>query len=167
MEKEGKIRKMLGKRFHLSVSLEGEKLETTKWKLFRKYENGDPIYYSKDNKAIMTSETHTEEDLYKFAKSHKKYDLYETNKKERILILSIMIVLATINMFINLNTISIIVLTVDFTIMFQMFIEIFIDNKNFKVDMLEMRENFHSLIKNNGEDNECNREDNTSSRNIK
>jgi len=119
----------------------------------------------------MTSETHTEEDLYKFAKSHKKYDLYKINKKERTLILSIMVVLVIINMFINSNTISTIVLTVDFTIMFQMFIEIFIDDKNFKVDMLEMRENFHrkydNLIKSNGEDNECNRKDNTSSRNIK
>ena len=111
MEKEAKIRKMLGNRFHLSVSCEGDKLEIKKWKLFRKYENGDPIYYSKDNQAIMTSETHTEEDLYKFSKLHQKYDLYKVNRKVRTIILFIMVVLAIINMFINSNVISTIVLT--------------------------------------------------------
>ena len=164
MKNEAKIRKLLGKRFHLSVSYDGKNLEITEWKLFKKYENGDPVYYSNDNKAIMTSDTHTEEELYKFAKSHQKYDLYKVNRTTRTVLLSIVLIMAILNIFIISKTISTIVLTTDFILMLLMFIEMIVDDKNFKVDMLEFRENFRKEINIVGGYNECNRKDNANSR---
>lgn len=83
LKEEKKIRKLLDyKRYHLHTTSEGE------WQLFKKYEDLD-TYYSKKNKAIMTNETHTEEDLLKFAKEHKKYSLGEYHNTYSIIIFTL------------------------------------------------------------------------------
>lgn len=142
MNKEKEIRKLIGDRYHLYVGYSPDK---TEWKLFKKYENGDSIYYSDDNKAIMTSETHTEEDLYKFAKSHHKIDFYKSNCKLRNVLLAMVVIISITNIFIGLRTLNIIVLTADFILLTQMTCDYFIWDKNWKVDMLELKENFERL----------------------
>lgn len=81
MKKEAKIRKMLGENYHLHSDNEGN------WKLFRWYENND-LYFSEHNKVIMTSETHTEKDLLKFAKKNYVYD-FERLHIRKALVMSI------------------------------------------------------------------------------
>lgn len=67
MKNEFKIRRMLGENYFLHSDNEGN------WKLFRWYENKD-LYFSEHNKPIMTSETHTEKELFKYAKKNRVYD---------------------------------------------------------------------------------------------
>lgn len=143
LNKEKEIRKLLGNRYHLYVSWEENKIE---WKLYKKYENGDIIYFSDDNKAIMTSETHTEEDLYKFAKSHHKIDLHNSNRKLRGIIFVIVFTLCFIKFFVKDNfIIDTIIYTADAILLIWMMNEHRIWTKNWKVDMLEIKENFKRL----------------------
>ena len=143
LNKEKEIRKLLGNRYHLYVGMEEDKIE---WRLFKRYENGDNIYYSADNKAIMTSETHTEEELYQFAKSHRKIDLHKSNLKLRMIIFVIIFILCFINFFVKDNfIIDTIVFTADAILLIWMICEHIIYTKNWKVDMLELKENFKRL----------------------
>lgn len=143
LNKQGEIRKLLGDRYHLHVSWEEDKIE---WTLYKKYENGDNIYYSADNKAIMTSETHTEKELYQFAKSHHKIDLHNSNRKLRLMIFVIVFILCFINFFVKDNfIIDTIIFTADTILLIWMTHEHLIWNKNWKVDMLELKENFKRL----------------------
>lgn len=144
-EKMRKIRKMLGNRYHLCESLEycrenGEKIEFV---VYKEYENGDPIYFSSDNKPILSSKTHTIDDLYEFAKKHQKYDLQKANKNARFVILGIAILLSWVNFFVDTGAIiSTICLTTDAVVMIWLAIDQIIYNRNWKVDMLELAENF-------------------------
>ena len=142
MEKMNKIRKLLGRRFHLSTEYGGENCELMQWKLFKNYENGDPIYWSDDNKAIMSSGTHTIDDLYKFAKSHKKYDVERFILRMNTIILLIMVLVSFANIFINSVIIRTIVLTCDAILMLWLGAVTYVSNKNWKVDKLEMQENW-------------------------
>ena len=148
LNKEKKIRELLRGRYHLySEFSQGKK----KWRLYKKYENCDPIYYSEDNEAIMTSETHTEEELYQFAKSHHKIDIHESNRKLRMIIFVIVFILCFINFFVKDNyIIDTIVFTADTILIIWMTYEHVIWEKNWKVDMLESCENIKRGRNNNG-----------------
>ena len=141
IKKEHEIRKLLGNRYHLHVvfSPKGEDIE---WQLFKRYENGDNIYYSSDNKPLMTSETHSLDELYEFAKKHHKVDLYRESFKVKQTMLIILLILGIVNIFLSIDEISIITLTGDLIIIISMTADYLFWEKNWRVDMLELRENF-------------------------
>lgn len=99
MKNEFKIRKYLGDRYHLHVTLGGENLEVESWKLFRKY----PGYLMDGSTAIMTSETHSEEDLYKFAKKHRRFETNPTKNGLLVIIAFISMLIPFINIVLNNN----------------------------------------------------------------
>ena len=142
MEKEFKIRKILGNKYHLSTEYGGENCELTKWVLFKKYENGDPIYWSADNKPIMSSDTHTLDELYEYAKKHKKINFELFYSKLRTYFAFIICIIAIANIFINSTTLRTIVLTSGVIIILSSIIQFVIVNKNHKVNMLEIEENY-------------------------
>lgn len=82
-----KVRRLLDyNKYHLFEDSNGS------WKLFRKFEG-----YPFDKMGpIMTSEDYTYEDLLKFAKSHKKYDLRNTSKN---IIVFVTLILCLVNIF--------------------------------------------------------------------
>ena len=148
-KKINEIRRLLGRKYHLSVECgidvecgANERIEITKWALFKNYENADPIYWSNDNKAIMKSETHSLEDLYKFAKSHKRYDVEKCVSKMNIIIFGILFVVSIANVFINSVVIRTIILTSDVLLLLWLAVVSYISDKNWKVDRLEMQENW-------------------------
>lgn len=141
--KEKEIRKLLGNRYHLGVTYDGK---ITTWSLFKKYENGDLIYYSNDNKAIMTSETHTVEELYEFAKKHHKIDEHFFMSRLNITIACINIILIIINIiFLKSDIIRGIIFGVDIIIVIDCMVAHIIWNKNWNVGMLELEENIKRL----------------------
>lgn len=146
MNKEKEIRKMLGKEYHLNV--EDVPFEKTKWRLYRKYENGDPIYWSKDNEAIMTDETHTEEELYEYAKKHKRVDGEKLTRVIRLIILYSFLILAVINaIFWQNKTLSTFIISCDLILLIWSFVDFYIFNQNFKIDMMEILENHERFKK--------------------
>ena len=97
MKKQGKIRRLLGENFHLSIEYkEGE----IAWKLFRYYKDQD-LYFDQHNKAIMTSEDSTEKDLLKFAKKNHIYDLQLLHSKKGVYIATILLAFCIIRIFID------------------------------------------------------------------
>lgn len=143
MNKEKEIRKLLSKRYHLCVSWENDIIT---WKLFKQYENGDPIYYSNDNKPIMTSETHTPEQLYKFAKIHHKIDEHLFLNKMNVNVSFIVMILIITNIiFFKNDFIKGILMGIDVMIVLYCIVSHIIWNKNWKVDTLELKENFKRL----------------------
>lgn len=140
-----KIRKMLGTRYHLSVErgigLEKE-TEITQWMLFRNYENGDPIYWSDDNKPIMRSEENTIEELYDFAKSHKRIDPIRTILKFNFFVLLIVCIIAFVNIYLSSAFLRGVVITTGIIVLSIDGILHYISNKNFKIDNRELTENW-------------------------
>lgn len=130
-----KIRKMLGKNYHLSVSSKGE------WLLFRKYDDWDK-YISPNNKAIMTSKTTTEDELLKFAKEHKRYDELEIRCTVRSLILFVAVILSFMNCWLSSELIRGIVLGIDIAIIIIAFAELLVTEHNFKITKKEFNREF-------------------------
>lgn len=90
-----KIREQLGREYHLGVSWKPNEIT---WALYRNYDDPE-IYFSKDNKAIMTSATHSYEDLEKFAKEHKKYNYINFDFPMIMGLLLLALVLSFLNAF--------------------------------------------------------------------
>ena len=145
MNKEKEIRKLLGNRYHLTISYD-KNLELERWILFRKYYDSK-IYFSEDNEAIMSSDKNTWEELYEFAKKHHKVD--DNMKTRRIIMIMAWIncFLSIANIFWGNKTIRTIVLVNDFDLLFIYITLTYFWNKNLKVDMLELRENFEKCMK--------------------
>lgn len=131
-EKLNKVRRLLDyKKYHLYEEYNGI---DSKWKLFEKYET----WMDDGSKPIMTSETHTEEDLIKFAKEHRTYKFVDICKVLVIISLVNLVILilgiVTKNGYLrNLVTgsnLCIILLSIIVGIM---------DTKNFKVNCLELK----------------------------
>ena len=154
MKKEFKIRKILGNKYHLSTEYGGENCEITKWVLFKRYENADPIYWSADNKPIMSSDTHTLDDLYEYAKKHKKINFELFYTRLRVYFAFIIVIVAMANIFINSRTLRTIILTSDVIIIISSIIQFVVVNKNHKVDMLETEENYKRFKDNLKKDKE-------------
>lgn len=142
MKFEYKIRKMLGDRYHLSVEPDLN-FKFKYWSLHRRYENCDNIYWSKDNKPIMTSDNYTIVDLYNFAKEHHKIDTLDVISKFISISIYVVLFIALINAFILKGNkyISIFVLTSNLWLIVLMFIRNKIWNNNYKVDWLESSDN--------------------------
>lgn len=148
MKKENEIRKMLGDRYHLSCSCEHDDengFTVSEWYLFKTYQNADPVYFSADNKAIMTNETHTEDDLYEFAKSHKKFDVVRVHNKVRLITISIILLISIINIFVASKALTIMILSCDAMFLIWLITDVIVFNRNNRVDTLEMFENFKRL----------------------
>lgn len=145
MKKINKIRKMLGDRYHLSVESNG--VEIINWVLFKNYSNGDPIYWSKDNRSIMRSEENTLEDLYKFAKTHQKLDLDKVILRVSLWILTVALIICIINFYFHSNILRTIIWTIDAMVILIDAVVHIVFNKNFKVDMRELNENWIRRMK--------------------
>ena len=147
MNKEiNKIRKLLGNRYHLCTSI-GEDFEVNEWHLFRRYDD-TKVYFSKDNEKIMSSETNTLEDLMKFAKKHHKIDEHVAINNTVLIVLWIAFIVCLINPFVwNSGYIRAIVLTIDFFGILITFVSHIVWNKNWKVEMCELDENYKENMK--------------------
>lgn len=84
MKNEYKIRRWLGDRYHLNIekNFKENKIRIENWTLFRVY----PNWMNDGSEPIMTSETHTEHELMKFAKKHRTYDLSVIDNQTLIII---------------------------------------------------------------------------------
>lgn len=137
MKKELKIRRLLGNNYHLWVNLKED--GTCKWKLYRKYSDKD-LYFSKFNKAIMTSEDSTEKDLLKFAKKNREYDYSEIEGCVDFTISLIMCILAVINLFLKSNTMAIIIISTSIHIFIKSLIRMDVNDKKFNNNMKRLKE---------------------------
>lgn len=139
MKREQEIRKLLGNDYHLSIETDGKELK--RWILFKKYKDTD-VYFSKDNKPIMSSEENTEEELYEFAKKHHRLDYREVEGRVIIISLICVFILSIINIFID-GVLSEFIFISDFWLLIWMFVNHRIFNNNWEVDMLEVKENIY------------------------
>lgn len=142
MDKYSKIRKLLGKDYHLSITCNFEVPD--EWFLFKKY-NDLKIYFSNDNEPIMTSKKNTIEELLAFAKQHHKIDEHSAMNYFRLVVLSLVLVLAIVNCFINNSIVRTIIYTTNTLLLIETFISNKIWNKNFEI---EKRERLSTLFKN-------------------
>ena len=99
MKNEFEIRRLLGDNYHLATTYDENKVT---WKLFRKYKD-DKLYFSEFNNEIMTSETHTEKDLLKFAKENYVYDFERLHIRKALVLSILCLVLCIFNMFLKNN----------------------------------------------------------------
>ena len=145
MKNETKIRQLLDyKEYHLNTRVTFELGETkTTWKLYKKYDN----WISDGSKPIMTSETHTEEELYQFAKKHKKY--YLTDFIRLLLIIPIFtLIMCVINIFINNDVLREMIWGLEIATILMLIIETFIVIRNGKVQKLEFKEYLERVYEN-------------------
>ena len=141
MKNEYKIRKWLGNKYHLYVSLSGNKLENTEWKLFRKY----PGYLKDGSKAIMTSETHSEKELYKFAKKHRYFNPEKVILKIVQFFACIGLVMSINNYYSENDSYRMFFLGFETVIITISIIMFFVYCHNTSVDKLELTELFKEL----------------------
>lgn len=100
MKNEFEIRRLLGDNYHLATTYDENKVT---WKLFRKYKD-DKLYFSEFNNEIMTSETHTEKDLLKFAKKNYVYDFERLHIRKALVMSIVCLILCIVTAFFK-NTI--------------------------------------------------------------
>ena len=137
MKKELKIRRLLGNNYHLCVELKED--GTCKWELYRRYSDKD-LYFSKFNKAIMTSEDSTEKDLLKFAKKNREYDYIEIDGHINLAVSLITFILAIINLFLRNHTMAIIILSTGIHTLIKSFVRMHVYEKNFDNKMKRSKE---------------------------
>lgn len=146
MKLERKIRELLGNDYHLFTKY-SDNLDIEEWHLHRNYKDAK-IYLSEDNKEIMSSENHTLEDLYDFAKKHHRISIAPTFSKIIVYIMIGIMILCALNIiFWHNKYISTFVLGFDIAIIIADIILFTLDNKNFDVDMLELNEYFERDLK--------------------
>ena len=128
-----KVRRLLDyNKYHLFEDSNGS------WKLFRKFEG-----YPFDKMGpIMDSERHTYEDLLKFAKSHKKYDLRSTS---RSIIVFIALILCWVNIF--TKGLSLFILGLDLAFIIILIFDTIEMSHNHKVTMMELEEDFLERVR--------------------
>ena len=141
------IRKLLGNDYHLSVKYSVFESKIQEWKLYRNY-NDTRVYFSPDNKLIMSNETNTIDDLYNFAKKHHKIDEHLYMSKFNIIIAWLCLLLVILNIvFFKNDIIRGFILGIDFMIIVSSLVSHNIWNKNWKVNMLELQENLEKICK--------------------
>ena len=145
MKNEDKIRTWLGDRYHLNteITFKEDKTIIEKWKLFKVYEG----WMTDNSDAIMTNETHTEEELFKFAKEHRKYDLNIVGSKAMSIVAFLNLILVFLNIWFRTNFIDGFVWGVDFTILVVCLVKMIYLKKNEKVEEKEFREKIEAIFK--------------------
>ena len=158
MKNENKIRRMLGRGYHLSTTYGGEDVELTKWVLFKQYDNADPIYWSDDNQPIMSSDTHTFDELYEYAKKHKRFDIALSWLTLNLIMSYTILGIAIINIIVNSPFLKSVILTSNIFQIIHIIAYSIISKRNHKINMLEISENFERLqnirLKKQGGNNE-------------
>ncbi len=89
LKKLDELRKYTKDKYHFCVSTN---LEKNEWQLYRRYIDQD-VYFSQDNKAIMTSETNTIEELEKYLKEHYEPSFWDVVNKASLYIMAVLWVL--------------------------------------------------------------------------
>lgn len=141
--KINEIRKLLGNEYHL---YEGVSINGIKWILYRRYLDSK-VYFSNDNEAIMSSETNTIDDLYKFAKDHHKVDEIEVELTIDSIIAFLLMILQIINFAVLKNDyIKGLILGSDLMIIISCLTKLIIVEKNNKKELNEIREQFKRNI---------------------
>lgn len=130
MEKKySKVRNLLSNDYHLCMEFKDNNIE---WKLFKKYD--DPkIYFSKDNRPIMTSETNTYEELLEYAKKHRKYNLEIVLSVQFMISSSFLLIISIINIFIKNTGIRYFLWGANFITLLTLLTITIISKKNFNV----------------------------------
>ena len=145
MKRENKIRKLLGNKYHLSISYEPD-MEHYHWVLFKKYD--DPfVYYSDANKQIMSSDKNTEDELYEFAKTHHEIDEHHFMSILNIIMTWIAFILMIVNIFIKDATIRGFAYGIDFMVVIYAVISYKIQMKNIKVKWLNKTEPLRTWLR--------------------
>lgn len=108
MDKYRKIIEWLGNDYHLSIVNNPGKPD--RWYLYRYYSDPD-LYFSNDNRAVMTSEKHTYKQLYNFAKKSRMVNIPLLNSYTRLGITAITLILATINLVLSNTILRVIIYT--------------------------------------------------------
>lgn len=134
--KNYKIRKWLNGRYHLTInySIENGVFGVKKWELFKIY----PGWLEDNSKPIMTDETHTYKELFKFAKKHRKYNS-TTESISLTIIAGINVVLCFSNFLFNSDILRGYVNGVNTVIIYISFVKMFILYHNEKIEKLEAR----------------------------
>lgn len=136
-----KIKKMLGDKYHLTI-IYSKKLEGFEWELYRQYD--DPkVYYSIDNKAIMSSKNNTIDELYKYAKKHREINPHFIISISNIGIATA-VFLATLanSIFYNNETLRGIFMGMDVMILLYSLLAHELYRKKLEIKRLEKLENF-------------------------
>ena len=156
MEKMNKIRELLGSNYYLCESYTSINYE---WKLFRKYD--DPVvYYSADNKPVMTSEENTIDELYEFAETHHRINEHRQMGKMTIHIAIIICIACMINVFFfQSKVIHGFILGVDLILFVYSYVAHKIYCNNLDIDLLESYEMYKKSVEN--KDNETDKETNS------
>lgn len=147
-ERIRKVRKLLGKNYHLSESLsfENDELKIESWALYRQYRDIN-VSFSKDNLAVMTSKKNTIEELEEYAKKHKKYDLSIAMPYTTMILAWLMMIFCIINCFYKNELMTGFFYRAE-TILFIIEIVILLLNRrNFEVDYLELVEFMNRDVK--------------------
>lgn len=131
-----KIRKLLENEYHLCVTYKDKKSE---WKLFKKYDNPN-IYFSKDNKVIMTSKTNTYEKLLKYAKDHRKYNLTKILSIQFMISSLCLLVLSILNIFISDVGIRNFLFGANFITLISLTTISIVNRRNFNVEAMNYQE---------------------------
>lgn len=142
-ERINKVWRLLdNKKYHLCITHTEEK--EIKFALYNYYEDSE-IYYSELNKPIMTSETHTIEDLEEFAKKHYMYDLNKVHTITNLVMILIVFILSIVNIFIKFLPSGFVVLC-DLILFVDCIVNHIFFQKNMNKEFKLMEENFKKHI---------------------
>ena len=131
-ENLNKVRRLLDyKKYHLCEEYNGI---DSKWKLYEKYET----WMEDGSGPIMTSETHTEEDLIKFAKEHRTYKFIDIRKTLVIISLANLAILI-LGIVLKNRYLQVLVTGSNLCLILISIIVGLMDSRNFKVDFLETK----------------------------
>ena len=139
-----KIRKMLGKNYHLCEECKWNenKLEET-WKVYAVYRG----WIDDNSKPIMTSETHSYEDLYKFAKKHNEWDLDDVICNVSLIIQITNILVAFLNIFWSNKALRGFIWAIILYSFIESTARIIVSEHNWKISKLKWKEHIERLIK--------------------
>lgn len=122
-----------------NLLLDTKEGEVISWKLYKRYDDSNK-YFSEENVSIMTSEESSYEDLVKFAKKHRKYDIPLIMLKSNVFINGVVYVILLLNIFFRDDCVKgfilgvILMTTLSSTMIGTM------EEKNFRVKWLEYEE---------------------------
>ena len=153
-EKLKKIIKLLGNDYHLSLKYDG----SINWILFKKYIDSE-IYFSKDNKPIMSSKENSLNELLNFAKKHHKWNYCNFAFPIIMPLLILVLILIAINsIFFKSGYLGGLFIGIDFGCFIGTSIYELINIHNDKIELLEIDECYKKNI--NRRKNDISRENN-------
>lgn len=140
-----KIRRMIDDRYyHLTEEAKWDEnynlVET--WKLFEKHD----YWLTDGSEAIMSSETNTYEDLYKFVKKNRTIDLDSVLGISTIIILAINVIISIINCYLHNAMLRGFILGIDLICMIFVLIRWEVSGKNWKFRMKKLDERWERLM---------------------